>query len=79
MREILLLKSGFSIIDQMFHQEMENAEKIKKSWIYFLFGINNSKYLNNPLKINPFIIKLMDPFKNDSTIVNDDEFIIDFY
>jgi hypothetical protein len=79
LREILLLKSGFSIIDQMFHQEMDNAEKIKKSWMYFLFGINNQKYLNNPLKINPFIIKLMDPFNNDSFIVNDDEFIIDFY
>ena len=37
-KEILLLKSAFSMIDQMFRQEIINAEKIKKKgWIANLF------------------------------------------
>ena len=62
-QEILLLKSAFSIIDQMFHKEIENAEIMKKIWYcsYFYYG-NNS--LENPKSLNPFIEGLMDPFKN---------------
>jgi hypothetical protein len=37
-KEILLLKSAFSMIDQMFRQEIINAEKIKsKGWLRGLF------------------------------------------
>jgi len=50
---LLILKSAFSIIDDMFVKEMENAEKNKKTWLkrklYYLFFCNlfhcNSYYL----------------------------------
>lgn len=73
-REILVLKSGFSIIDQMFHQEMANAEKIKNSWLYWIFGINKKYYVKNPLYLNSFIRKLMDPFGEPDVVVDDEEF-----
>ena len=59
-KEILMLKSSYSVIDQMFHQEMKNALLIKKNWIqHKLF--NNLKLIN-PEKLNPFIEDLIDPF-----------------
>ena len=59
-KEILMLKSSYSVIDQMFHQEMKNALLIKNNWIqHKLF--NNLKLIN-PEKLNPFIEDLIDPF-----------------
>jgi len=60
MKEILLLKSAFSIIDQMFNQEIKNALIIKNTWCF--------KYekLSNPQRLNKFIENLMDPFKNQT-------------
>lgn len=85
--EILLLKSGFSIIDQMFRQEIMNVEKQKMnfciniiySWFchkpptnldYKTFNTNTKKNKNknsylDPEKMNHFITKLMEPFKNE--------------
>jgi hypothetical protein len=62
--EILLLNSAFSIIDQMFNQEMANAEILNKSFFKFFCDCNFycRKNLTNPLDINPFIRNLMDPF-----------------
>ncbi len=61
-KEILLLKSAFSIIDQMFHKEIENGEIIRNRW--FCLGLYNYFYpLQNPQDLNPFIANLMDPFK----------------
>lgn len=60
-REILLLKSAFSIIDQMFHLEIHNAEISKRRRFWELFW--NYKPLIDPLEMNPFIRNLMDPFK----------------
>ena len=61
-KEILLLKSAFSIIDQMFNQEILNAEILRNRW---LFGIlYKFDKLPEPLKLNPFIENLMDPFKH---------------
>ena len=60
-KEILLLKSAFSIIDQMFHQEITNAEIIKARWFYSWFFHYDK--LTSPTEINPFIANLMDPFK----------------
>lgn len=60
-KEILLLKSAFSIIDQMFHQEITNAEIIKGRWFYS--GFFHYDKLTSPTEINPFIANLMDPFK----------------
>ena len=59
-REILLLKSAFSIIDQMFHHEMTNAEILNKRWFWDCFFHYDT--LVNPQDLNPFIKNLMDPF-----------------
>jgi hypothetical protein len=58
MGEILLLKSAFSVIDEMFKQEIENAYIIKNRWFpYFCYP-----KLINPESMNPFISNLMRPF-----------------
>ena len=62
MREILVLKSAFSVIDQMFFQEIENAEKIKKQWCFSWCFYQD--VIENPRSLNPFIDNLMDPFKD---------------
>lgn len=61
-QEILLLKSAFSVIDQMFHQEIINAEKLRKRW--FWGWCYKFKPMVDPEKLNPFIEKLMDPFNS---------------
>jgi hypothetical protein len=68
-KEILILKSAFSIIDQMFQAEMNNAEIKKNTWFYY------DKKIVDPQSLNPFIDNLMDPFKytgntNNSTFHN---------
>jgi len=75
-KEILLLKSAFSIIDQMFHQEINNAEIRKKYWIYYWLEFTWCKKdirgeVVNPLKLNPFIDNLLDPFQNRVNICCD--------
>ena len=57
LQEIILLKSAFSIIDQMFHKEIKNAE-IKRSSFCWPVKIDNPEEMNN------FIKNLMDPFSN---------------
>jgi hypothetical protein len=80
--ELLLLQSAFSIIDQMFEQEIKNAEIIKNNFFSFLFFNNHyilSFFINEEDKyvkvtnINPFIEKIMNPYKfyeNDINIIN---------
>jgi hypothetical protein len=58
-KQILMLKSAFSIIDQMFHQEIQNAEIIRRRWFWSCFY----KKTINPLHISPFVEELMEPFK----------------
>jgi hypothetical protein len=58
MGEILLLKSAFSVIDEMFKQEIENAYIINNRWFPDFFY----RKLTNPDSINPFISNLMRPF-----------------
>jgi hypothetical protein len=65
-KEILLLKSAFSIIDQMFHHEILNAEILNKRWLWD--NIFHYKKLVSPLDLNPFIANLMDPFKEKITL-----------
>jgi hypothetical protein len=61
---ILILKSAFSIIDDMFTKEMENAEKIKKMtfrrWFFCGYGITEK--IIDPRKISQFIEDVMDPY-----------------
>ena len=59
-KEILLLKSAFSVIDQMFHMEIENANILSNNWLIHMI---RPLKLQDPLKLNKFIENLMDPFK----------------
>jgi hypothetical protein len=62
---ILALKSAFSVIDQMFQQEIINQEYIQKHWLLSFFGCKNKDKLINPMALNSFVDTLMDPFKDD--------------
>lgn len=61
-REILMLKSAFSIIDQMFHLEIANAEILKERYFREFFW--SYEPLKDPQSLNPFVKNLMDPFGN---------------
>ena len=66
-QRILMLKSAFSLIDQMFQQEMTNVEVNRQSWWrrHFCFGsLTRSPKIVNPTEINEFVQELMDPFNN---------------
>jgi len=63
---ILIVKSAFSIIDEMFVKEMENAE-IMKTFTYQILDFFCCNYLvkkqiNNPKKLSYFIETVMDPY-----------------
>jgi hypothetical protein len=72
-KEILVLKSAFSIIDEMFIKEMENADVKKKYWLRnYVIGLFGSTFLldtflntKDPKELNEFIINIMNPFKKD--------------
>jgi len=63
---ILALKSAFSIIDEMFMKEMENAEKLKKMKLrkWLLCGYGLSDKITDPREINQFIQDVMNPYKD---------------
>jgi hypothetical protein len=61
LQDIILLKSAFSIIDQMFHKEIIDAEDKRSS---FCYSFSEKKDNDNPEKLNEFIANLMDPFAN---------------
>jgi len=63
---LLILKSAFSIIDEMFIKEMENAETMK-SFTYKLskllcFNCVIKHQIDNPKKLSRFIELVMDPY-----------------
>jgi hypothetical protein len=62
MKEILLLKSAFSVIDEMFHQEIKNAQTRKSRW--FSHWCCHYEPLPVVHALNPFIDNLMNPFKD---------------
>ena len=59
---ILKLKSAFSVIDQMFQQEIDNHEIIKHNWFRSLFGCKRILKTTDPRELNSFIKSLTDPF-----------------
>jgi hypothetical protein len=67
---LLVLKSAFSIIDDMFIKEMENAEKIKGMTIrrWFCCGFGIKEKIIDPRKISHFIEDVMDPFGRQDKI-----------
>jgi hypothetical protein len=60
-QDILLLKSAFSVIDQMFYKEIINAEELRTRWFPTWFYSYNA--ITPPEELNGFIENLMDPFK----------------
>ena len=77
LKETLVLKSAFSIVDQMFLQEIQNAEMIKSHWFLSFFCCNRTLNLKEPETINKFISGIMDPFKDkeedDQIRIKDEE------
>ena len=63
-KEILVLKSAFSVVDQMFLQEIENAEIENKNWFRRVFCYGYSLPLKKPEDLNEFISGIIDPFKD---------------
>jgi hypothetical protein len=67
--EILVLKSAFSVIDEMFIKEMENAEIKKKYWFrYFFIDLFVSVFTldtKDPKDMNKFTKILMTPHNKD--------------
>ena len=63
---IVVLKSAFSVIDEMFMKEMENAEKYKnmtiRRWLFCGFGIKNK--ITDPRQLNKFILDIMNPYRD---------------
>ena len=60
--QILLLKSSFSIIDQMFNKEIQNAQQQRRRWLCnwcFFYPT-----LIKPTEINDFIQHINDPFSS---------------
>jgi hypothetical protein len=77
-KEIILLKTAFSIIDQMFHKEIRDGENKRNQFIYNCFFTN--KDTNNPEEMNNFIKNLMDPFNNSvASLQNDFDSYYDEY
>ena len=58
--EILLLKSAYTTIEQMFKQEISNAEE-KRGWC---FNKTTNENEIKPEKLNLFIKRLMNPFED---------------
>jgi len=71
--QILLLKSSFTIIDQMFNEEIKNADILRRR--YCLNWCPWQKKLTKPTEINDFIKHINDPFsfkpKNEEIIYID--------
>ena len=68
---LLVLKSAFSIIDDMFVKEMENAEKQKKHYLRQFFGCGFfiKEKLIDPRKLSTFIEDVMDPYGRQDKIM----------
>lgn len=64
---LLMLKSAFSMIDDMFTHEMENAERRKQigyicyNMLCCIFRVFREK-ISDPRKCNPFIEEVMAPY-----------------
>jgi hypothetical protein len=64
LKEILVLKSAFSVVDQMFFQEIQNAEIRNSHWFLNFFCWSRVLNVKDPEKLNKFISGIMDPFKD---------------
>ena len=78
MHEILVLKSAFSVIDEMFKKEIENAELLRRRWFCSWCCFYRNK-ITDPDKVNRFLYSLLHPFpKNtDSDMETIDHLYVD--
>ena len=67
---LLVLKSAYSIIDEMFAKEMENADLLKqmtiRKWLFCGFGIKD--IIIDPKKLSTFVEDVMDPYGRQDKI-----------
>ena len=70
---LLILKSAFSIIDDMFIKEMENAEIKKNIWIrkWFCCGFIMKENVIDPRKLSSFIEEVMNPYGRQDKIIQE--------
>ena len=73
-KEIILLKSAFSIIDQMFHKEIRDGEIKRRNIFYNLIFGEKQNTKKTPEEMNEFIKNLMDPFNNSIATTMDRDF-----
>lgn len=68
---LLKLKSSFSIIDEMFLKEIENAEIFKKCcsrWFYYFFEKDKMK---DPREISTFVEDVMNPYGKEDIYMDE--------
>jgi len=72
---LLDLKSAYSIIDEMFAKEMENAELKKKLRCRSIFccGFGMNEKIINPKEISTFVEDVMDPYGRRDKKVEEEE------
>ena len=72
---MLVLKSAFSIIDDMFIKEMENAEKYKQMRFrrWFLCGCGMGGKKNDPRKLSEFVEDVMDPYGRQDRLKKEED------
>ena len=72
---LLDLKSAYSIIDEMFAKEMENAELKKKLRCRAIFccGFGMSEKIINPKELSTFVEDVMDPYGRRDKKVEEEE------
>jgi hypothetical protein len=74
LNNILVLKSAFSIIDEMFMKEMENAERIRKlSFCKWFLCFYNNETITDPKTLSSFIEDVMNPFGRQDKFIKDKE------
>jgi hypothetical protein len=78
-KEIILLKSAFSIIDQMFHREIRDGEIKRRNIVYNLIFGEKQSIKKTPEEMNDFIKNLMDPFFNITAITSIDRDFDSYY
>ena len=66
-RYMLSIKSGFSVIDQMFQQEIQNYDLKRKNWCRDALGCKSIK-IRDPNELNKFVQSLTDPFRDINEI-----------
>jgi hypothetical protein len=66
-RYMLSIKSGFSVIDQMFQQEIQNYDLKRKNWCRDALGCKSIE-IRDPSELNKFVQSLTDPFRDINEI-----------